>query len=216
MLQSERPDASSPPEVVESIVHAPGAALLDHHHVVGVRRKGEAGVRELHVPDPDEVRRRRQGRAVAGGGGGKLVRGAILLADLDVEVVVLEVVGVDDHGGERVARRVAPRVEQLRMVVATGVGAVIARLGCVAHEGAHSLRLRRGRPEEEQQAQDEDGGGGAAWTGSADGNGLDPAPRRARRNGCVGLGRTGWGRRMAAPRQARLRSTQAESLELRQ
>ena len=120
-------------------------------------------MRELHVPDPDEGRRRRQGRAVAGGGGGKLVRGAILLADLDVEVVVLEVVGVDDHGGERVARRVAPRVEQLRMVVATGVGAVIARLGCVAHEGAHSLRLRRGRPEE-HQAQDEDGGGGAAWT----------------------------------------------------
>ena len=27
-------------------LHAPGAALRDHHHVVGVRREGEAGVRE--------------------------------------------------------------------------------------------------------------------------------------------------------------------------
>ena len=70
-------------------------------------------------------RGRRQGRA---GAGWKLVRAAILLADLDVEVVALGVLGVDVHAGERVARRVAPRVEQLRMVVATGVGAVIGRL----------------------------------------------------------------------------------------
>ena len=66
-------------------------------------------------------RGRRQGRA---GAGWKLVRAAILLADLDVEVVALGVLGVDVHAGERVARR----VEQLRMVVATGVGAVIGRL----------------------------------------------------------------------------------------
>ena len=45
--------------------------------------------------------------------------------------------------------------------------------------------------------------------GRADGTGLDPAPGRARRSGCVGLGRTAWGRRMAAPRQV-LRRTQAE------
>ena len=106
--------------------------------------EGEAGVRENHVPDPDEAPRRRQGRA---GRGGKLVRGGIRLADLDVEVVVLDVVGVDDHAEERVAGRVGPRVEQLRMFVATGVGAVIARLGYVAHEDALRLRLRRGRPE---------------------------------------------------------------------
>ena len=82
-----------------------------------------------------------------------------------VEVVALVVLGVDDHLGERVAGRVGTRAEQLRMVVATGVGAVIGRLPGVAHEDAHRLRLRRGRPEE-QQAQDEDGGGGAAQKGA--------------------------------------------------
>ena len=81
---------------------------------------------------------------------------------LDVEVVVLDVLGVDAHLGEGVATRVAPRVEQLRMVVATGVGGVIVRYRGVAHENALRLRLRRGRPEE-HQAHDEDGGG-AAWT----------------------------------------------------
>ena len=160
-----------------------------------------------------EGRRRRQGRAVGGSGGWKLVRGAILLADLDVEVVVLGVVGVDVHAGERVATRVAPRVEQLRMVVATGVGAVIGPLRGVAHENARRLRLRRGRPEE-QQAQDEEGGGGAAWTGGP--TGTVSIPRlggRGWRNWCVGGGRTGWGRRMAAPRQVP-RSSQAERVSL--
>ena len=122
-----------------------------------------------------EARRGRQGRAVGGGGGGKLVRGAILLADLDVEVVALVVLGVDDHLGERVAGRVGTRLEQLRMVVATGVGAVIGRLRGVAHEDALRLRLRRGRPEE-QQAHDEDGGGGAAGTGGPPGPVSIPRP----------------------------------------
>ena len=154
-------------------LHAPGADLRDHHHVVGVRREGEAGVREQHVPvEGVRSRRCRQGRA---GRGGKLVRGGIRLADLDVEVVVLGVVGVDEHAGERVAGRVGTRVEQLRMFVATGVGAVIGRLEYVAHEGARRLRLRRGRPEE-QQAQDEEGGGGAAWTGGPQGTVSIPRP----------------------------------------
>ena len=61
------------------------------------------------------------------------------------------------------------------MVVATGVGAVIGRLRGVAHEDAHRLRLRRGRPEE-QQAHDEDGGGGAAWTGVPTGTVSIPRP----------------------------------------
>ena len=112
------------------------------------------------------------------GGGGKLVCGAILLADLDVEGVVLGVLGVDVHAGERVAVRGATRVEQLRMVVATGVGAVIGGLRGVAHENARRLRLRRGRPEE-QQAQDEDGGGGAAWTGWPTGPVSIPRPGAA-------------------------------------
>ena len=45
-------------------LHAPGADLLDHHHVVGVRREGEAGVRGRADPGR-EARRGRQGRAVA-------------------------------------------------------------------------------------------------------------------------------------------------------
>ena len=118
--------------------HAPGAALLDHHHVVGVRRKRDAGGDlELREDEAREAARRRQGRA---GDGWKLVRGGSRLADLDVEVVVLGVVGVDVHAGEDVAVRVATRVEQLRMVVATGVGVVIVRYRGVAHEDA-----RRGR-----------------------------------------------------------------------
>ena len=153
--------------------HAPGAALRDHHHVVGVRREGEAGVREQHVPGEGvRSRRCRQGRA---GRGWKLVRGGIRLADLDVEVVVLGVLGVDEHAGERVAGRVGARLEQLRMFVATGVGAVIGRLRGVAHEDARRLRLRRGRPEK-QQAQDEDGGGGAARTGWPQGTVSIPRP----------------------------------------
>ena len=187
-------------------LHAPGAALRDHHHVVGVRRKGEAGgVRERHVPEPGEAPRRRQGRAVAGGGGGKLVRGAILLADLDVEVVVQGVVGGDDHAGERVAGRVGTRVEQLRMFVATGVGAVIGRLHGVAHENARCLRLRRGRPEE-QQAQDEDEDGGAAWTGGPQGgtakkeHGKDT---QSAREGRKRLGGLGWGGRASFARRPR-------------
>ena len=120
MLQSERPiDVSSPLEVVVLSSHARGAALRDHHHVVGVRREGEAGVRERRDDPGREGRRRRQGRA---GRGGKLVRGGIRLADLDVEGVVLGVLGVNAHAGERVAGRVGPRVEQLRMFVATGAG----------------------------------------------------------------------------------------------
>ena len=61
------------------------------------------------------------------------------------------------------------------MVIATGVGAVIAPLPYVAHEDARRLRLRRGRPEEDQ-AQDEDGGGGAAWTGGPTGPVSIPRP----------------------------------------
>ena len=110
-----------------------------------------------------------------GDGGGKLVRGAILLADLDVEVVALGVLGADVHAGEDVAGRVATRVEQLRMVVTTGAGAVIGHLRLVAHEDAHRLRLRRGRPEE-HQAHDEGGGGGAAWTGVPQGTVSIPRP----------------------------------------
>ena len=72
------------------------------------------------------------------------------------------------------------RAEQLRMVVATGVGAVIARLEYVAHEDARRLRLRRGRPEE-HQAHDEDGGGEAAWTGGP--TGPVSIPRRGGRGG---------------------------------
>ena len=131
-------------------------------------------MRELQVPGR-EARRRRQGRAVGGGGGGKLVRGAILRADLDVEGVVLGVLGDDDHAGERVAVRGARRVEQLRMVVATGVGNVIVPLRDVAHEDARRLRLRRGHPEE-RQTQDEDGGGGAARTGVPTGTVSVPRP----------------------------------------
>ena len=119
-----------------------------------------------------EAGRRRQGRA---GAGWKLVRAAILLADLDVEVVALGVLGADVHAGERVAVRVGTRVEQLRMVVATGAGAVIGRLHGVAHEGDRRLRLRRGRPEK-QQAHDEGGGGGAAWTGVPTGTVSIPRP----------------------------------------
>ena len=133
-------------------------------------------MRELHEPGR-EVARRRQGRA---GGGWKLVRAAILLADLDVEVVALVVLGVDAHAGEDVATRVATRVEQLRMVVATGVGGVIVRYRGVAHEDALRLRLRRGRPEE-HQAHDEDGGGEAAWTGWP--TGPVSIPRRGGRGG---------------------------------
>ena len=188
--------------------HIRAGAGLDHHHVVGVRREGEAGVRELQVPGR-EARRRRQGRA---GRGWKLENRAILLADLDVEGVALGVLGDDGHAGEHVAGRVVPRVEELRMVVAAGVGFVIAPLRCVGHENARGLRLRLGRPEE-QQAQDEDGGGRAAWTGGPTGAVSIPRPGRARRSGCVGLGRTGWGRRMAAPGQVR-RSTQAERWSL--
>ena len=98
---------------------------------------------ELHVPGR-EARRRRQGRA---GRGGKLVRGGIRRAEVDIEGVALGVLGVDDHAGERVAAHVVTRVEQLRMLVATGAGAVIAPLRDVAHENARRLRLRRGRPE---------------------------------------------------------------------
>ena len=104
------------------------------------------------------------------------------LADLDVEVVALVVLGVDVHAGEHVATRVAPRVEQLRMVVATGVGGVIVRYRGVAHENARRLRLRRGRPEE-HQAHDEDGGGGAAWTAWP--TGPVSIPRRGGRGGKV-------------------------------
>ena len=131
-------------------------------------------MREEHEPGR-EVARRRQGRAVGGGGGWKLVRAAILLADLDVEVVALVVLGVDAHLGEGVATRVASRVEQLRMVVATGVGGVIVPYRGVAHEDALRLRLRRGRPEE-HQAHDEDGGGEAAWTGWPQGTVSIPRP----------------------------------------
>ena len=128
-------------------------------------------MREFQEPGR-EAARRHQGRA---GRGWKLVRGGIRLADLDVEVVALGILGVDVHAGEHVAVRVGTRVEQLRMVVATGAGAVIGQLPLVAHEGDRRLRLRRGRPEE-HQAHDEDGGGGAAWTGGPQGTVSIPRP----------------------------------------
>ena len=94
----------------------------------------------------------------------------------------LVVLGVDAHAGEDVVVRVGTRVEQLRMVVATGVGGVIVRDRGVAHENARRLRLRRGRPEE-HQAHDEDGGGEAAWTGGP--TGPVSIPRRGGRGGTV-------------------------------
>ena len=179
-------------------LHAPGADLRDHHHVVGVRREGEAGVRKRHVPAPGrEAVRRRQGRA---GRGGKLVRGGIRRADLDVEVVAFGVVGVDDHPGERVAARVGPRAKQLPMFVATGVGAVIGQLECVGHEGDLRLRLRRGRPEE-QQARDEDGGGRAVWTGGPTGPGS--IPRAVGRGGAGVSGSAGRAGGVGWPRRGR-------------
>ena len=134
-----------------------------------------------------EVARRRQGRAVGGGGGWKLVRAAILLADLDVEVVVLDVLGVDAHDGEDVAARVGTRVEQLRMVVATGVGGVIVPVprccsrGCAT--SAPPPRPPRGAPGPRRGRWRRGG-----LDGRAAGNGLDPAPGRARRKSQAG----GW------------------------
>ena len=54
---------------------------------------------------------------------GNSVRGVVRLADIDVEVVALGVRGDDDQAGQHPASRgarVGARVEQLRMVVATG------------------------------------------------------------------------------------------------
>ena len=91
------------------------------------------------------------------------------------------------------------------MVVATGVGAVIARLRGVAHEGARRLRLRRGRPEE-QQAQDEGGGGGAAWTGVPQGGTAKKEHGKGTQSACEGrkrLGGLGSGGRASFARRPR-------------
>ena len=112
MLHPVRPVESSLPEVVESSVDALGAVLLDYYGVVGVRLEEKAGVRELQVPGR-EAPRPRKGRAARGW---KLI--AVHLADVDVEVVALGVLGDHDHAGQRVAVRGAGRVEELRMGVA--------------------------------------------------------------------------------------------------
>ena len=124
---------------------APDADLLEYHHVVVVRIEAHAGAgrRELQGPG-HEAPRWRQLRAGRGWKLGRVVR----LADLDIEVVALSVLGDHDHAGQHEAVCGRARVEQLRMVVAAQAGVVIAALQDVAHENARALRLRRRRPEE--------------------------------------------------------------------
>ena len=119
-----------------------GAVLLDYYGVVGVRLEEKAGVRELQVPGR-EAPRSLKGRAARGW------KPAVKdLADFDIEVVALGVLGDHDHAGQRVAVRGAGRVEELRMGFAAGADAIIGASPDVADEDARGLRLRRHRPEE--------------------------------------------------------------------
>ena len=124
-----------------------------------------------------EGRRRRQGRA---GRGGKLVRGGIRLADLDVEVVVLDVLGVDAHAGERVAAACWPPC---------GTAAHVCCHWCWRCHRPLARSCSRGCAMSAPPPRPPRGAAGprrGRWRwcgldGRADGTDLDPAPRRARR-----------------------------------